>query len=161
MREVLAGAAEAGAETEVVRLCDLQVDPCRACNGCRGGGICVMEDDMQELVAKMGRSCVWLLGTPVYWWGPTAQFKAFLDCWYVFDRERDFFGRRRVVFVVPLGRGESYARHTVRILEDVSDYLGMDRRGPVLAPGSGAARSVRERQEVLRRARDAGWDAAS
>ena len=78
---VLAGAAEAGAQVEKVILDELDVRPCRACNACRKTGACVQQDDMAGLLEQMQRSDVWVLGTPVYWWGPTAQFKAFLDRW--------------------------------------------------------------------------------
>ena len=50
-----------------------------ACDACRKTGQCAQRDDMQALLEKMERSQAWVLGTPVYWWGPTAQFKAFLD----------------------------------------------------------------------------------
>jgi multimeric flavodoxin WrbA len=78
---VLSGAQEAGAWTEKVLLRDLEIGPCRACDACQRTGMCVQEDDMPALLEKMKHSSVWVLGTPVYWWGPTAQFKAFLDRW--------------------------------------------------------------------------------
>jgi multimeric flavodoxin WrbA len=80
--EVLCGAEEAGALVEKVILSKLNIAPCRACDACRKTGQCAQRDDMPALLKKMERSQVWVLGTPVYWWGPTAQFKAFLDRWY-------------------------------------------------------------------------------
>ena len=77
--EVLAGAAEVGISTEKVILTDLQISPCKACDACRKSENCLQEDDMMELLDKMGQCDVWVLGTPLYWWGPSAQFKVFLD----------------------------------------------------------------------------------
>ena len=39
----------------------------------------MLQDDMQGLLEQTQRSQVWVLGTPVYYWGPTAQFKAFVE----------------------------------------------------------------------------------
>ena len=80
--EILAGAEEAVGNIEKVILNEMNINPCRACNSCYKTGKCVQDDDMSSLFEKMEQSDVWILGTPIYWWGPTAQFKAFLDRWY-------------------------------------------------------------------------------
>ena len=51
VNEVLAGAQAAGALTEKVILSELDITPCRACNGCRKTGACVQRDDMPALLA--------------------------------------------------------------------------------------------------------------
>jgi multimeric flavodoxin WrbA len=153
--EVLAGAEGAGAQIDKVILDELEVRPCRACNACQKTGACVQRDDMAALLEQMQRSDVWVLGTPVYWWGPTAQFKAFLDRWYAVARTT--FRGRRVVLTVPLGGGAPhYARHTVGMLTDVLSYLGMDLVTTVLAPGAHGLGAVRSHADVLARARQAG-----
>ena len=55
---------------------------------------------MAALLEKMKHSPIWVFGTPVYWWGPTAQFKAFLDRWYGSDRKAVFPGKR-VILTIP------------------------------------------------------------
>ena len=69
------------------------IGPCRACDAYRRTGKCVQEDDMPARLAKMKHSPVWVPGMPVYWWEPTAQFKAFLDRWYGSDRKTIFPGK--------------------------------------------------------------------
>ena len=156
--EVLAGAEEAGVQIDKVILSELEIRPCRACNACRKTGGCVQRDDMAGLLEQMQHSDVWVLGTPVYWWGPTAQFKAFLDRWYGV-RGRVFSGRR-VLLAVPLGGGDPhYARHTVGMLTDALDYLGMDLVATVLAPGAQGLGAVRGHTDVLVQARRAGRSA--
>lgn len=155
--EILAGALESGAEVEKVRLQGLKISPCRACDVCREKRKCVIEDDMVELVAKMKTHDVWVLGTPIYWWGPTAQLKAFIDRWYGI-RENTFQGKS-VVLAVPLGGGsERYARHTVGMMEDVFSYLGMNHVATVLAPGVNNKGAIRERQYIMQEAYQAGLD---
>jgi multimeric flavodoxin WrbA len=156
--EVLAGAAGAGALTEKVVLAELNIAPCDACDGCLEMGRCVHEDDMEALAAKMYDSQVWVLGTPVYWWGPSAQFKAFLDRWY--GLERATLRGRRAILAIPLGDGSAhYARHTVGMLSDSLNYVGVDLTATIVAPGVHKPGAVRQRSEVLAAARQAGREA--
>ena len=53
VREALRGAALDGARTERVRLSDLSIAPCRACEACARTGECVIRDDFQPLLAKV------------------------------------------------------------------------------------------------------------
>ena len=155
--EVLAGVEGAGALTEKVILSKLNIGPCRGCDACGKTGKCVQQDDMPALMGQMEQSQVWVLGTPVYWWGPTAQFKAFLDRWY--GAGRTVFQGRQVVLAIPLGGSAGYARHTVGILTDVVNYLGMEHIATVLAPGVHRSGAVRGQARVLAQARRAGGEA--
>jgi multimeric flavodoxin WrbA len=155
--EVLAGAEEAGALTEKVILNELDIAPCQACDACRKTGKCVQQDDMSKLLEQMGCSQVWVLGTPVYWWGPTAQFKAFLDRWYGARQVR--FEGRRVILAIPLGGGASLARHTAGMLTDALNYLRTELVATVLAPGVLGRGVVRDHADVLAKARRAGREA--
>jgi len=152
--EALRGALEAGALTEKVRLSDLNIHPCTACNACSQTGSCVYDDDMGTVLEKMRQSGVWVLGTPVYWWGPTAQMKAFIDRWYGVDRA--LFRGKKVVLVVPSGGGSSYSDTTVEMLEFIVSYLGMRRLGTIRAPDTSAPGSVRSDEALMRRAWDLG-----
>ncbi|MFW9866359.1 MAG: flavodoxin family protein [Candidatus Thorarchaeota archaeon] len=156
--EVLAGAEEAGASVEKVILNKLNIRPCQACNSCYKTGHCAQNDDMIPLLEKMEQSELWILGTPVYWWGPTAQFKAFLDRWYN-PKHQEFKGKR-VILVIPLGGGhERYARHTIGMLEDVLTYLNMRLVETVLAPGFNRRGEVKNNSKLLSIAHKAGHEA--
>ncbi|MBE9506984.1 MAG: flavodoxin family protein, partial [Chloroflexi bacterium] len=148
---------EAGAMTEKVILSELDIAPCQACDACKKAGKCVQQDDMPALLEKMQRSPVWVLGTPVYWWGPTAQFKTFLDRWYG-AKQVEFEGRR-VILAIPLGGSAGFARHTVGMLTDVLDYLRTELVATVLAPGAYDPGAVRGHADVLAAARRAGREA--
>lgn len=153
--EVLSGAKEAGASIEKVILNKLNINPCQACNSCYKTGQCIQNDDMAELLEKMILSQVWVLGTPIYWWGPTAQFKAFLDRWYCPEHQE--FKGKRVILVIPFEGGHpKYARHTVGIFTDVLDYLNMELFETVLAPGFGNRGAVRNDIKLLRKAHNTG-----
>ena len=110
---------------------------------------------MIALYKKMERSQAWVLGTPVYWWGPTAQFKAFLDRWYG-ARNVGFKGKN-VVLVIPFGASDPhYARHLDGILTDVLSYLEMNLIDKILVPGATSKGNVQNHPEILTKARNSG-----
>ncbi|NHJ87964.1 MAG: flavodoxin family protein [Asgard group archaeon] len=152
--EVLAGAKEAGAETKKIILNDLKISPCQACNNCLKIKKCIIEDDMASLVELMEKSAIWVWGTPVYWWGPSAQFKAFIDRWY--GVSRDIFTDKKIILTIPLAASEYYARYTVGMLEDIIPYRNAILFETIVASGVGARGSVKNKPEYLIKARKAG-----
>lgn len=152
---VIAGAAEHGAASAKVILQEMTIAPCKACNSCQRNGTCVQDDDMDSIIELMEKSDIWVLGTPVYYWGPTAQFKAFIDRWYGLDQR--IFQGRQVILTIPMGGGnDHYARHTVGMFRDICNYLGMKCIETVVAPGMNGRTGVRENTHILELARRAG-----
>jgi multimeric flavodoxin WrbA len=155
--EVLNGAQKEGAQIKKVILNELHINPCQACGGCHKTGQCVQKDDMKHLLQEMETSTTWVLGTPVYWWGPSGQFKIFIDRWY--GVKRALFSGRQVILIIPLGGSESYARHTVGMLSDILDYLDMELQATILAPGVQKAGEVRIDDTLLATAHRVGREA--
>ena len=152
--EVLAGAKEKGVSTEKLILNELNISPCQACNACITNGECIQKDDMQEILEKMKQSDVWVFGTPIYWWGPTAQFKTYIDRWYGADN--NIFTNKKIILVIPLGGGsEHYARHTVGMFEDIIPYKSAKLVETVLALGMSGKGAVKNRPKILAQARNA------
>jgi len=82
---VLNGAAEKGAETKLVNLRELQINGCIGCEGCKKHpGVCVQKDDLTVLLQDMTTYDAVVMGTPVYWYHVTAQFKMLVDRLYSF-----------------------------------------------------------------------------
>ena len=83
VREALTAAKEAGAEeVEVVSLAGKTILPCDGCDCCLETGECIIDDDMQEIYPKLLAADGIIMGTPVYFWGATAQAKAIIDRTY-------------------------------------------------------------------------------
>jgi multimeric flavodoxin WrbA len=159
--EVLRGATSAGAETEKIILAELDIGPCQGCDACKQAGMCTQPDDMLGLLEKMQNSDLWVLGTPVYWWGPSAQFKTYLDRWYGAGKIVKFEGKRAIV-VMPLGdTNERTARHAVGMLKDSFSYIKMELLEVLVAPGAYKLGEVAGRQEIMAKAYGAGRDATS
>ena len=161
--EVLRGAEEAGAEVRKVILSDLDIAPCDACMACETTGECTIADDMEGLLKQMEQSDVWVLGTPVYWWGPSAQFKTFVDRWFskVFGpQDKAIFRGRRVILVIPMGEADpATARHTVGMMTDTLNHVEAELFATELAPGADSLGEVRQHAEVLAAAHRAGIEA--
>ncbi len=157
---ILRGSADAGARVEKVHLSDLSIAPCQACYSCETTGRCTHEDDMEDLFEKMDACGVWVLGTPVYWWGPSAQMKAFVDRWFAKSAnrdDRDILSGRRVVLAVPLGDTDpKTARHVVGMFKDALEYVNSGVFECVLATGAYDAGDVEKQDDVLEKARHAG-----
>jgi len=154
--EILRGAEEAGAEVEKISLSKLDIAPCLACDACGRAGKCAQQDDMQSLVEKMDSSQVMVLGTPLYWYGPSAQIKTFIDRWYGATHEMTFEGRR-VILAIAWGQPDAHAaRHTEGMFKEVLDFLNMEHFATVLAPGVFQQGDVREHSAVLEEAQRVG-----
>jgi multimeric flavodoxin WrbA len=155
---VLRGAEEAGALVEKVILSELDISPCRACDVCQKTGQCVQQDDMTQLSVQMQDSQVWVLGTPVYWSGPSAQLKTFFDRWYGLDLGHivDFVGRRIILTIPMEDTNLNGARHTVGMLTDALNYLKAEVIATVVVPGVLDRGAVREQPDALEAALRAG-----
>jgi len=76
---VLEGAAEAGAETDMIDLCDLRVTPCTACDACSLNGVCVNDDDVPSIIERMKEADGIVFASPVYIDNVSGQMKIFFD----------------------------------------------------------------------------------
>ncbi|HIH87755.1 TPA: flavodoxin family protein [Candidatus Bathyarchaeota archaeon] len=155
--EVLRGAAEAGAMTEKVVLAERDVKSCRACNACARTKVCIQKDDMVSIIEKMREAEVWVLATPVYWWGPTAQMKAFIDRWYSIPR--DVFRGKRVILAVSSGGGSPYSDLMVRTFGEIFAYLDMEEFRVLQTGGADSKTTARGDEHLMRDAHAAGFDA--
>jgi len=152
---VLAGATEFGATATKVVLSEFNLAPCQACDKCQREGSCIHDDDMHELVELMKMSDIWVLGTPIYWWGPSAQVKVFIDRWYGVDPR--IFQGKQIILTIPMGgKNGHFARHTIGMFKDICNYLGMTCIETIVATGMRETNSVRESAHMLESARAIG-----
>ena len=78
--EFLRGAREAGHQVEKIRLAERRINYCTGCCSCiSGGGECVQNDDMNEILKKILAANVLVLASPVYFRSFNGQMKTFMD----------------------------------------------------------------------------------
>jgi multimeric flavodoxin WrbA len=158
--EVLRGAEDTGANVEKIFLNDLSIKPCQStCSDvCKETGNCTIADDMRPLYSKLYASNAIVLGTPVYWYGPSAQLKAFIDRWFAFSHPR-FAGRmagKRVVLVSPFEESNvSVSDPLVEMVNKSVSYLNMEFFGKVLVT-AGEKGAVRLNRQAMKSAYEIG-----
>jgi len=79
VESLLGGAREAGAEIELVDVCELEIKFCNACQACFKTGECVHKDDFQALYDKILAADGLVWGSPNYFHTVTAQMKTLID----------------------------------------------------------------------------------
>lgn len=79
-REFARGAEESGNQVELVFLRDRKIGYCQACYYCKNhDGVCIINDDMAEILDKMNAADVIVMASPVYFYSVDAQMKALID----------------------------------------------------------------------------------
>lgn len=137
---ILAGAAEAGASVEKVRLHGLQIQPCTACGKCQKSvdEPCVIPDDMAPLLEKVRGADAMVFASPIYFFTVNAQMKAFLDRMYALFGEGKFDalqGKRAALAFAygdpdPLASGVANA---LGVFQGACAFLGVELTGWVHA----------------------------
>lgn len=77
--EFMRGAMEGGHDVEKVRVQEKNIAGCMGCSACQNTGVCVIKDDMADIMQKMIDCDVMVLASPVYFYSVSAQLKAVID----------------------------------------------------------------------------------
>jgi len=128
VEHILSGAREAGATTELIRLCDRDIQPCTGCNTCKSGDGCVIEDDMAALCETLADADAVVFGSPIYWFRLNAQAYPFIDRFYTLlkpDFTTDFpAGKKFAVALTCGGVGPEVLNPVNEYLKNVFKFLG-------------------------------------
>ncbi len=76
-----AGAKDAGANIEYIRLKDLEIKDCTGCYTCwtKTPGVCIYKDDMVDLLTKYRNADLVVFASPLYIFNVTGIMKRFMD----------------------------------------------------------------------------------
>ncbi len=120
-----------GIETELVQLAGKKVHGCTACYECskRKNRKCAVEDDVNDVIAKMDAADGIILASPVYFSDVTAEMKALIDRSGMVGRANDYMFRRKVgAAVIAVRRGG--AIHT---FDSINHFFFLEQ---MIVPGS-------------------------
>ena len=88
------GAEESGNDVKTIFLRDRKISFCLACYHCKKDGVCIIKDDMADILAEMNAADVIVMASPVYFYSVNAQMKALIDRtvaqWRVI-RDKEFY----------------------------------------------------------------------
>ena len=95
----LEGVGESSYAIERVYLRELSFSHCTECGRCRKSGVCSVQDDIQPMYEKIVNAARMAIACPVFFLGPPALTKAFLD------RFQAFWVRRYTLGMNPASEG--------------------------------------------------------
>jgi len=165
LNRTLEGARERGAKVEKIVLSDLNIHPCRHCDGCARTGLCVIEDDMQHLYDRFRTLDALILATPVFFMGPPAQTKCMMDrcqcLWvakYVLKRPLVENGAKRKSLLLSVGGGARphLFRPLKTIVQAVFATLDLAYGNDLCFSGVDKKGAIREHPTALKAAFEAG-----
>lgn len=123
LQKALDGAASVGAQTEMIHLYDLKYKGCTSCFACKrkGGdlGHCAMQDDLTDVLEKIIRCDVLLLGTPIYYSNITGEMLSFLE--RLLFSNMTYNAGHHSTFQGKLSSGFIY---TMNVPSDIAEKLG-------------------------------------
>ena len=73
------GAKAAGHEVEKISLVGKEIQFCKGCFGCQKLGRCVINDDVNAIMAKVMQADVVCWATPIYYYEMSGQMKTLID----------------------------------------------------------------------------------
>jgi multimeric flavodoxin WrbA len=162
--KIAEGARAGGACVDIIHLGGLQVRDCDGCHACWRGRPCSKDDDMRQLYPRIVGSDIIVFGTPVYWYGPTALMKAFIDRFVYFNCQANherIRGKKAVVAIVLEEENESTWRPVMEFFEKSLAYLEMTLTEAIVVPGVGMAGAILSRPDRLDEAFQLGNTLAS
>ncbi len=154
LRRALAGAEQAGAAVECLRLCDYRLEACSECYQCSSTGECPVQDDYRSILDRILEADRLIFATPVFFMTVSAQAKVLIDrgqCLWVrqtvlhkplFDPPRD---RRGIVLAVGGSRSRKQFECVRQPIKSCFKYLEVD------YVGSLCINQVDEKGAILKR----------
>ena len=152
LEEAMRGAREKDAEITFFNLNTMKIRGCQDCGGCAETGICIKKDDMEKIYPVLRESSRFILASPIFFVGVSAQAKAMIDRCQCFWYEKYILKKplpqgpegRVGLFLSVGGMGgaegkdcsQATARaffRTINVLDhNALCYLGVDARGDIL-----------------------------
>ncbi len=157
--KILEGAEKEGASTEILFLNDMNIRECDGCHVCWKGKQCSKKDDMNNIYAKIIDSDIIVFGTPVYWYGPTALMKCFIDRFVYFNcpENRSKIRGKSAVIAIPFEEeNPKTADLLIKFFKKSLQYLEMKLVGKIIVPGVGNRGDILKKADRLEYAYELG-----
>ena len=111
---------------ELVRLHEMRIGPCKACNGCRGDNTCILRDDWPELQKKIIASNAVVIGGWAFSGMIDSASKALMERFWSFRHHRQLT-RGKIGGAVVVGNNlellRAFLRHGDDVITETWSYL--------------------------------------
>ena len=152
---ILGGAAASNHTVEKLYLYGLNLKPCVDCRACKQGNLqCALKDDMQQIYPKLESADAVVFGTPLYWYGPTAQMKLLIDRLRPYIASKKLEGKKAIL-VIPSEEGPDACNYVVGMFELSFQYLEVTLIDKILPTASERA-EVQNQPQTLTKAFEIG-----
>jgi len=151
LAETIRPIADAGFDVAKFTLNEMSIRPCQDCGGCEGTGRCVLKDDMASIADAIRASDRFILASPIFFFGLSAQAKTMIDRCQAFWCEKYMLkqpipegenGRKGLLLLVGgmkkeigVECGEATAKAFFRTISvgqhETVSYLGVDKKGAI------------------------------
>jgi multimeric flavodoxin WrbA len=159
LEKLLEGAKSKGADTEMIILNGKKIIECDGGHACWKTGKCTKKDDMSDFYEIIAASDAIVFATPVYWYGPTALMKAFLDRFVFFNgvnTKKMIEGKSAVVLTALEQDDPKGARLLIEMFRLSLDWMGMKYAGELIAHGVYKKGDILKREDYLKKAYELG-----
>ncbi|NLW93951.1 MAG: NAD(P)H-dependent oxidoreductase [Chlamydiae bacterium] len=154
------GARKAGVDVELIDLTGLRYAACgcTSCYGCQriAEYRCVLNDEASELLARLPAADALVIATPIYFFGPSAQTKVFLDrCFSLakFDEEGNATSALKGKTIALIASAGGEIHEGLKIVEDTFRIFAEFVGGPYasfLAPRAPMEEGALARDAILK-----------
>ncbi len=79
LTEALKAVEGAAHNVRIFKLSTMDIKPCQNCGGCDTTGMCIINDDMQEISRAIREADRVILSSPIFFFGLSAQSKIMID----------------------------------------------------------------------------------
>ncbi|MFH1218853.1 MAG: NAD(P)H-dependent oxidoreductase [Candidatus Eisenbacteria bacterium] len=153
IRLALVSAADQGAETEFIRLPDLEIAPCRGCFKCLSDAkTCALTDDLWDLLERISSADALVVASPVYFGLPPAILVGLLDRLLAVAARDQSGDRRRYAVTVTVMGNRAWRGLAEPIVNITASLLGFELAESlsVVAEGPGEVLADSETVESLK-----------
>jgi multimeric flavodoxin WrbA len=151
---------------EYIHLSKMKIAPCQSCGGCTKTAECIIKDDMGPLYEKVDAADRLFLVTPIYFYGPSAQCKTFIDRFqarwsrkYLLETAfREGEDRRGYLLATAATKGEKVFEASLLIAKCFFDAINIRYGGSHLVRSVDKSGVIKDRPDELMRAEAFGRD---
>lgn len=141
--QFIKGAREKGHNVFRFDCAQHDVQPCRACNACGMDGPCVLKDDFDIIRQRIIDADMVVFATPMYYFGISAQMKRVIDRFYAINGKIKGSSKKAAFMMTFADTSAKEAEPMLVHYRTLTDYLGWQSVGEVVAAGVWTAGSVK------------------